>query len=39
MVLLMARREAGPLWRQPKVLKGELDNNSRKRRDIVGKLA
>jgi hypothetical protein len=39
MVLLMARWEAGPCERQPKKLKGDLENNSRKPRDPVGKLA
>ncbi len=29
MVLVMARREAGPLHRRPKMLKRELENNSR----------
>jgi hypothetical protein len=35
MVLVKARREAGPRERQLKVLKGELENNSRKPRDLV----
>jgi hypothetical protein len=39
MVLLMARREAGPHERWPKALKGELENNSRKPRDLIGKMA
>jgi hypothetical protein len=30
MVLMMARWEAGPCERWPKMLKGELKNNSRK---------
>jgi hypothetical protein len=38
MVLLMARQEAGPRERRPKVLKGELENNSRKPGDLVRKL-
>jgi hypothetical protein len=38
MVLLIARRQAGPCERQPQALKGELENNSRKPRDLVGKL-
>jgi hypothetical protein len=33
MVLVMARREAGPHVRQPKILKWELENNSRKLRE------
>jgi hypothetical protein len=39
MVLVMARREAGPRERWPKMLKGELENNSRKPRDLVEKQA
>jgi hypothetical protein len=39
MVLVMARQEAGHQERQPKTLKGELENNSRKPWDLVGKLA
>jgi hypothetical protein len=39
MVLLMVRWEAGPCERQPKMFKGELENNSRNPRDIVRKLA
>jgi hypothetical protein len=39
MVLMMARWEAGPHERQPKALKGELKNSSRKLRDLVVKLA
>jgi hypothetical protein len=39
MVLVMARQEAGPHERWPKMLKGELENNSRKPWDLVGKLA
>ncbi len=35
MVLMMARREAGPRDRPPKALKGELENNSRNLRDLV----
>jgi hypothetical protein len=38
MVIMMARREAVPLERWPKLLKGELENNPRKPRDLVGKL-
>jgi hypothetical protein len=37
MVLMMARQEAGPCDRSPKVLKGELENNSRNLRDLVKK--
>jgi hypothetical protein len=37
MVLVMARGEAGPRERWTKTLKGELENNSRKPRDLVGK--
>jgi hypothetical protein len=37
MVLVMARWEAGPHERWLKMLKGELENNSRKPRDLVGK--
>jgi hypothetical protein len=39
MVLVMARWEAGPHERWLKMLKGELENNSRKPRDLVGKQA
>jgi hypothetical protein len=39
MVLVMARREAGYCERRPDGLKGELENSSRKPRDLVGKLA
>jgi hypothetical protein len=39
MVLVMVMREAGPHERQPTMLKGELGNNFRKPRNIVGKLA
>jgi hypothetical protein len=39
MILLMARQEAGPCERWSKKLMGELENNSRKPRDLVGKLA
>jgi hypothetical protein len=35
MVLVMARWEAGPCERWPKTLKGKLENNSRKPRDLV----
>jgi hypothetical protein len=38
MVFVMARREAGPRERWPMMLKGEMENNSRKPRDLVGKL-
>jgi hypothetical protein len=34
---LMVMREAGPLERWPKKLKGELQNNSRKPRELVKK--
>ncbi len=36
MVLVMIRWEAGPHERWSKMLKGELENNSRKPRDLVG---
>jgi hypothetical protein len=39
MVLMMARQEAEPLERQPKTLKGEMENNSRRPKDLVRKLA
>jgi hypothetical protein len=39
MVLTMVRREAGPHERLPKTLEGKLENNSRKPRDLIGKLA
>jgi hypothetical protein len=39
MVLVIARHEDGPCERRPNALKGELENNSRKLRDLVGKLA
>jgi hypothetical protein len=39
MVLVMARLEAGPHERWPRVLKRELENNSRDPRDLVRKLA
>jgi hypothetical protein len=39
MVLMMAKREAGPHERHPKMLKGELENNSGKPRDLIRKLA
>jgi hypothetical protein len=35
MVLVMARQEARPRGRQPKEIKGELENNFRKPRDKV----
>jgi hypothetical protein len=35
MVLVMARQEARPHERWPKTLKGQLENNSRKPRDLV----
>jgi hypothetical protein len=35
MVLVMARGKAGPQERRSKMLKGELESNSRKPRDIV----
>ncbi len=35
MVLRMAGREAGPCERWPTTLKGELENNSRKPRDLT----
>ncbi len=34
MVLVMARLEAGPCERQPKTLRGELENNFRKPKDM-----
>jgi hypothetical protein len=34
-VLVMARWKAEPLWKQPKPLKGEVENNSRKSRDLT----
>jgi hypothetical protein len=37
MALVVARQEAGSHERWPMVLKGELENNSRKRMDLVGK--
>jgi hypothetical protein len=37
MALMMARQEAESLERWPKTVKGELENNSRKPRDIVRK--
>jgi hypothetical protein len=37
MVLAVVRREAGPRERQPKMIKGELENNFRKPRDLVRK--
>jgi hypothetical protein len=39
MVLMMARCKAGSHERWPKTLKGELENNSWKPRDLIGKLA
>jgi hypothetical protein len=39
MVYVMARQEAGPCERWPKTLKEELENNSRKPRDLVRKFA
>jgi hypothetical protein len=36
MVLIKANREAGPCKRWSKSLKGEVENNSRKPRDLVG---
>ncbi len=36
MALMMVRREAGPCESQPKVLKGELENNPGILRDLVG---
>jgi hypothetical protein len=39
MVLVMVRKEPRPHERQPKTLRGELENNSRKPRDLVRKLA
>jgi hypothetical protein len=39
MVPVMARQEAGPQERRLKMLKGELENNSKKPRDLAGKLA
>jgi hypothetical protein len=36
MFLMMAMREAGNHEKQPKALKGEFANNSRKPRDLVG---
>ncbi len=39
MVLVIVRLEAAPHERQSKTLKGELENNSRNPRDLIGKLA
>jgi hypothetical protein len=39
MVLMMARREAGPPERWARMLMGELENNTRKPRDLVKKMA
>jgi hypothetical protein len=36
MVLMMVRGEAGPHERRPKTLKGELENNWGKPRNLVG---
>ncbi len=38
-VLMMVRREARPIERQPRTLKGELENHSRNPRDLAKKLA
>jgi hypothetical protein len=38
MVLVMARRKVGLRERQLTTLKGELENNSRKQRDLFRKL-
>jgi hypothetical protein len=35
MVLVMAKRKAGPCERQPKKLGGKLENNSREPRDLT----
>jgi hypothetical protein len=39
MVLGRIRGEAGPCERQPKTLKEELENNTRKPEDLIRKLA
>jgi hypothetical protein len=39
MVPLMVRKEAGPRERWLKMLQGELENNPRNKRGLVGKLA
>jgi hypothetical protein len=39
MLLIMVRQQAGPHERQPMTLKGELENNSKNSRELVGKLA
>jgi hypothetical protein len=39
MVIVMTRREAGPHQRWPNTLRGEMENNSRKPRDLVKKFA
>jgi hypothetical protein len=39
MVLLLLRLVAGPHERRPKMLKGDLENNSGKPRGLVRKLA
>jgi hypothetical protein len=39
MVLVMVRREARPHERQPKTLKGELEKNFMKPRDLVRRQA
>jgi hypothetical protein len=38
MVIMMARQEDGPCERHAKILKGELENISRKPKDLVGQL-
>ncbi len=37
--LVMAKQEAGPHERWPRMLKGDMENNSTKPRDLVAKLA
>jgi hypothetical protein len=39
MVLMLVSKEDGPPERRLKTLKGELENNSRKPRDLIVKLA
>jgi hypothetical protein len=39
MVLVMTRQEAGPRKRWSKMIMGELENNYKELRDLVGKLA
>jgi hypothetical protein len=39
MVIVMDRKEAGPHERQPRKLKGELENLFRQPRNLVRKLA